>query len=81
MQNNFAKIMGRKKVYTGSTQNALVQNLLNLFLFATFRMSELIDFLPKCYYADESVIVLENLVVSKGYGLLPHDGHDFNTAR
>lgn len=50
-------------------------------LFATFRMGELIDFLPKCYYADESVIVLENLVVSKGYGLLPHDGHDFNTAR
>ncbi|CAL8123655.1 unnamed protein product [Orchesella dallaii] len=30
----------------------------------------LLDFYPKCYYGDETLIVLENLVLDKGYMLL-----------
>ncbi|ODM93654.1 hypothetical protein Ocin01_13030 [Orchesella cincta] len=33
----------------------------------------LVDFYPKCYYGDKSIVVFENLVLDKGYSLLKAD--------
>lgn len=47
------------------------------------RQEHLIEKLyPKCYFADEKMIVLENLALDKGFAILDRDGHqDFETAK
>lgn len=43
---------------------------------------EYIDFYPKCYYGDDKMIVLENMVVDKGYELIPREiRQDLEAAR
>lgn len=40
------------------------------------------DIYPKCYFADDKLIVLENLLLEKDYGLLDKEElQDFETAK
>lgn len=47
-----------------------------------FRLEDLLDIYPKCYYGDETMIVFENLVLDKGFALMDkEDRQDFDAAR
>ncbi len=46
------------------------------------RQKNLVEIYPKCYYGDEKLVVLENLVLNKGFILLDKENmQDFDAAQ
>ncbi len=51
-------------------------------IFKLYRCENLLDFFPKCFYGDEDMVVLENLVLDDTFIMLDKEiRHDLFTAK
>lgn len=77
------------KGYENSNKCATEPNLILIIefhdclaaFFLHYRLPDLMNFYPKCYFGDEQLIVLEDLMKERGFEMTPHGiKHDFNKA-